>query len=302
MLKLFAPCLNSFSIRSGDFAETAVLLPKFLSDQGIQQVIAPLPTKTGELWTNLDRFKAVLYPFVTGQDGYEVKMQPHHWAAFGIALKHIHSTALPPTLAQALPQETFTDRWREFVKTILAQLGEMQFDDPVAGETAVLLKTNQAVILDLVDRAERLAQAAQAQPLEFVVCHADIHAGNILITLDDTFYIVDWDTLLLAPKERDLMYIGAGLLGNWYSPQEEAALFYPAYGQTAIDQNLLAYYRYERIVQDIAAFCEQLLFTQEGGADRAQSLRYLRSSFLPNHTIAIAYQSDKTQSGCWSSF
>jgi spectinomycin phosphotransferase len=290
-------------LRSGDFDETAVRLPKFLSDQGIKQIISPLTTKTDELWANLGRFKAVLYPFVVGQNGYEIKMQPHHWQAFGTTLKRIHSVTLPSELAQALPRETFTPHWREAVKTILAGLVEdAQFADPVAGETAVLLKTNQAVILDLVDRAERLAQAAQAQTVEFVVCHADIHAGNILITPNDAFYLVDWDTLLLAPKERDLMYVGAGLLGGWFSPQEEEAYFYPAYGQTQVDQNLLAYYRYERIVQDIAAFCEQLLLTDEGGADREQSLHYLKSSFLPNHTIAIAYQSDKTQSGCWSSF
>lgn len=289
-------------LRSGDFDETAVLLPKFLSEQSIKQIIAPLATTTGEIWTNLDRFKAVLYPFVVGQDGYAMKMEPRHWEAFGITLKRIHSVTPPPALAQALSRETFSARWREFVRTILVRLDGMQFADPVADETAVLLKENRDVILDLVVRAERLAQAAQAQPLEFVVCHADIHAGNILITPDDSFYIVDWDTVMLAPKERDLMYVGAGLLGSWFLPEEEEALFYPAYGQAQIDQNLMAYYRYERIVQDIAAFCEELLFTEEGGADRAQSLGYLRSNFLPGHTIDIAYRSDKTQSGYGLSF
>ncbi|MFN2272451.1 MAG: spectinomycin phosphotransferase, partial [Anaerolineae bacterium] len=56
----------------------------------------------------------------------------------------------------------------------------------------------------------------------------------------------------------------------------------------------LAYYRYERIVVDIAVYCEQLFLTDEGGEDREQSLRYLESNFLPNGTIEIAYKSDKT--------
>jgi len=51
---------------------------------------------------------------------------------------------------------------------------------------------------------------------------------------------------------------------------------------------------YERIIQDLAAYCEQLFLTNEGGEDREQSLHYLKSNFLPNSTIAIAYQSDKT--------
>jgi spectinomycin phosphotransferase len=50
----------------------------------------------------------------------------------------------------------------------------------------------------------------------------------------------------------------------------------------------LAYYRYERIVQDIAVYCEQLFLSDEGGEDREQSWQYLRSNFLPQGTIEIA--------------
>lgn len=57
------------------------------------------------------------------------------------------------------------------MKATLAQLDGMQFDDTVAVETAALLKIEQDAILDLVNRAERLAQIAQAQFFEFVVCH-----------------------------------------------------------------------------------------------------------------------------------
>ena len=115
-----------------------------------------------------------------------------------------------------------------------------------------------------------------------------------MIDANGAFYIVDWDTLTLAPKERDLMFVGGGLLGSGHTPQEEESLFYRIYGQTEIDPIGLAYYRYERIVQDIAAFCEQIFSTNDGGADREKSFQYLISNFLPNSTIEIAYESDKT--------
>jgi len=35
--------------------------------------------------------------------------------------------------------------------------------------------------------------------------------------------------------------------------------------QTQIDSIALAYYRYERIIQDIAAYCEQILLTDSSG-------------------------------------
>jgi len=55
----------------------------------------------------------------------------------------------------------------------------------------------------------------------------------------------------------------------------------------------LAYYRYERIVEDIAAYGEQLLLTDDGGADRAQALRYFLDQFEPNDVVEIAYRTDR---------
>ena len=91
------------------------------------------------------------------------------------------------------------------------------------------------------------------------------------------------------------MAVGGALMGNWRPPEEEELLFYRGYGEVQIDPRALAYYRYERIIQDIAAYCEQLFLTLEGGEDRAQALRYLMSSFLPNNTIEIACRSNKTR-------
>jgi len=169
------------------------------------------------------------------------------------------------------------------------------FDDPIAIKVAAFLHAKRAEIRDLVGQAERLALALQAQSPEYIVCHADIHAGNVLIDANDALYIVDWDTLIFAPKERDLMYIGGGQFGAGHTPHEEKPLFYQGYGQTPVDPSALAYYRYERIIQDIAVFCEQLLLTNAGGDDREQSLRYLMSNFLPGNVLEIAYASDKTR-------
>jgi spectinomycin phosphotransferase len=74
------------------------------------------------------------------------------------------------------------------------------------------------------------------------------------------------------------------------------ALFHQDYEQTRIDAAALAYYRYERIVQDITLFGEKILTAEEENRDRAQSLRYLMSSFLPNGTIEIACRSKRALS------
>ena len=282
-------------LRRGSFDERAVVLPRFLSEQGISQIIAPWAGTAGRLWEDLGVFKVMVSPFVTGRDAYAVPLTDRQWIDLGRALRRIHTVALPPALSEHIQRESYAPQWRETVKAYLDWAPAGVFDDPVAAKTAALLCAQRTVILDLVGRTERLAQVLVNRPPEFVLCHADIHAGNVLIQDDGRFFIVDWDNPLLAPKERDLMSIGAGLMGGWRSPQEEERLFYQGYGSTTLDPVALAYYRYARIIDDIAVFCEQLLGSTAGGEDRAQSFTYLASNFAPEGTIEIAYASDATR-------
>ncbi len=281
-------------LRRGDFDEIAVALPRFLSDQGILPIIPPIPTQAGQLWADLAPFRAILYPFVAGRNGYEVDLTDGQWVTLGATLRAIHALSLPPALAQRIPRESYGPRWREAVRAFQVQAEAESFVDPVAAQVAALLRAQRAAIDDLLAHTDRLADLLRARFPALVLCHADVHAGNVLLGADDSLHIVDWDNPILAPKERDLMYAGGGQFGDRRSPQEEERLFYLGYGPTAVEQRALAYYRYERIIEDIAAFCQQLLLSDAGGEDREQSLRYLASNFLPNGTIAIAYRGDRS--------
>ena len=167
----------------------------------------------------------------------------------------------------------------------------MTCEDSVAEALAAFLRTRREEISHLVERAEQLGTALQVRSPEHVLCHADIHGRNVLIGANDALHIVDWDTLIFAPKERDLMFICGGVGGIWNNAREEE-LFYQGYGQAEINPVALVYYRYERIVEDIAAFCEQLLLSAEGGTYREVSLRKLVDAFQPNNVVEIAHASD----------
>jgi spectinomycin phosphotransferase len=193
-----------------------------------------------------------------------------------------------------MQREAYSAEWRERVRAFVARPEEGAADDPVARAVVELLRANHDAIVDLVERAERLARALRAEAPEQVICHSDLHAGNVLIDTAGALHIVDWDAPILAPKERDLMYVGGGQGFRGHTAQEEEALFYAGYGQAQLNQVALTYYRYERIVQDIAAYCQELLLTDAGGEDRPQSLGYLRSNFLPGGTIEVSYAADRS--------
>ncbi len=55
----------------------------------------------------------------------------------------------------------------------------------------------------------------------------------------------------------------------------------------------LPYYRYERIVADIAAYAEQIFGMQGSVEDREEGLRQLTDQFLPNQVVEIANRTSR---------
>ena len=282
-------------LRSADFNLAVVAVPHWLAEQSIPQIIAPIPCRDGRLFAQTGTSAVILYPFVAGSDGFAVPLQEQHWVELGHTLRRIHAAALPADLAVHIPREDYSPAWRTKVRGYVARSDETLLGTPAtapndvaATALHVFLHARRAAMLDLVAQAEQLASVAQELPQELVLCHADIHAGNVLIGASGDFYVVDWDTVTLAPRERDLMFIGGGIAGVSKQPRE-AELFYTGYGSCTIDTRLLAYYRFERIVQDIAAYSMQVLASTDA-EERAGFLREVASQFEPGGVVEIAWR------------
>lgn len=278
-------------LRKG-FDPISVTVPLFLKSQGIKEIIAPFETKSNQGWADFGEYRMILYPYVEGKNGFEMELSDLHKRIFGAALKAIHSVQLPTELKKQIPQETFSPKWREQVKEFQRQVENETFSDPNAAKLANFIKSKRNEIDRLIKRTENLALELQSQSYESVLCHTDVHGANILITDNDDFYIVDWDAPLLAPKERDLMFIGGGIDNIWKS-KRDVSIIYEGYGKAEIDFPMMTFYRYERVIEDLAAYAEQLLLTNEGGADREQAYRWFTSNFEAGQTIEIAEKTDK---------
>ena len=274
------------------FNDVIVRVPLFLKESGIQEIIIPYETESKQRWADFGEYKLILYPFIEGKNGFEMELSDQHKRRLGKALKAIHSAQVPPEIEKLIPKEKLSPQWRESVKSLQVQVEEQSFQDPNVAKLATFIKSRRSEINRLIERTEELASELQSKPLELVLCHTDIHGANMLITESNDFYIVDWDAPLLAPKERDLMFIGGGIDEIWKS-QQDKAVFYEGYGKVNIDFAMLAYYRYERIIEDLVAYGEQLLLTDEGGADRPEAYERFTGNFEPGQTIEIAEKTDE---------
>jgi spectinomycin phosphotransferase len=275
-------------MRRGDLAQTSIQLPYLLAQAGLAHVIAPIANREGALATPLGHFHAILSPFIEGHDAWNYRLSPEQWQDFGRSLRFLHTIELPAALWQALPRERYDPIWRNILRHYLHALPERKTNDEAAHAYAELLRERRTILSDLLERSEQLAAWAKQQSFALRPCHADIHAGNLLIDSAEKLYLVDWDTLLAAPVERDLMFIGAGIGAIWNTPNESAQ-FFAGYGELTLVPELMRYYRFERIVEDFAVTCQALFESDEGGEDRPLMVEQLEEQFGSGSVIEMAY-------------
>jgi spectinomycin phosphotransferase len=218
-------------------------------------------------------------------------MPEKSWIEFGETLKTFHQVAWPSNIAREIRHEAFSPQWRKRLTSHLTLIDEHKFEDPIGMELVAFVKSKRDETFELVTRAEQLSSILVSAPPDFILCHGDIHGWNLFFDLNGSLYIVDWDTLIFAPKERDLMFIGASLGDSGYTSEEESAMFYQGYGHTEINNIAITYYRYERIIEDLAILTKQIFSLDKDWRFRKQALEVLKSNYLPNNTIEAANQS-----------
>jgi spectinomycin phosphotransferase len=113
-----------------------------------------------------------------------------------------------------------------------------------------------------------------------------------MIDRDGELWVVDWDEVTRAPKERDLMFFIGGIGADLIRPHE-TDWFLEGYGDVAVDPLALSYYRYAWAVQDIGGYGENVFLTPDLGEEgRAHAARILRGLFEPGGTVELALASE----------
>lgn len=282
-------------VRTGEgFSLSSLVIPRFFYEQGFPHIVAPLPTTTDTLWVRVNDFAVTLYPFIDARTAAATGLSPEHWRALGATLHQIHASHLLPDLRQIVPYETFTPSRRQVLTDVESLIASSDFADPWQRELSVFWRTRQNDIRTLIDRADTLGGQLRQAALPLVVCHADLHTWNVLLDTTQQLWIVDWDETILAPKERDLMFVVGGIGRDLVRPHETTC-FLQGYGDATLDQRALVYYRYAWAVQDMAAYAEQVFFAPDLSRQaRSDEVRGFIDLFAPGNIVAIAYASDNS--------
>ncbi len=271
-------------IRRGTVNEAALAVPRLLTARGIEHLIAPIPTLTGALFDEGD-LAFVLFPFVEGESGGEAGMSAAQWAELGATIRAIHD--LPPD-----GEFRSILRLEDFVPTKIGMLREVEErihsadhdDDPSRLELVGFFRSHRDELERLVTWTEALAPLARDRARPTVICHADIHAWNVLVSPEGDIVIVDWDSAMIAPRERDLMFVDGVAGGHAADP----TAFFEGYGDVEVDPVAMAYYRVEWAVQDIAEFAARVFLDPDTGVGtKAESVETIVTMFAPGNEIDV---------------
>ena len=266
-------------------------VPAYLQRHGVPRVLAPRPAVTGAAWIPADRFALALYPFVEGRPAAEAGLSAAQWRELGHAVRTIHETPVTPELSRLVGREVFRPTRYGLFGRLHQVLASPDPGDALARELAAAWQARTGAIRQVTGQVDALGQRFGRLDVPQVLCHADLHTFNVLVDGSGQLWVADWDEAILAPRERDLMFVIRGI-GQGLMPPGGTESFLDGYGGAAADEGLLTYYRYAWAAQDIAACAEEVLFLPGRGQDtRRAAVDDFTNLFEPGNIVDLALTS-----------
>ncbi|TDW81932.1 spectinomycin phosphotransferase [Kribbella pratensis] len=206
----------------GRVIEAAMQTAKELADRGYEFVVAPLPDSSGRLVREvLPGWTLMVLPHLEGwstEDG--AWDDPAERAEIAPILGRLHTAPAPEALQCwdfAVPG------W----ETLFADLNRPWSAGPYSEPTRLRLAGARDYVSSRLEHYDALVREIEASDDAWVVTHGEPHSANVLRTAHGEMRLIDWDTVRLAPRERDLAAILGGPTDVLPAYQSEAGAVSP---------------------------------------------------------------------------
>ena len=178
--------------------DTAVVL----RNAGLEFVVAPIPTSDGETLRRIGlRYTIALFPFVAGRAGTYGRYDAGAHAAVVSMLAELHlATPAVGSVARSIGLEL---PGRRRLEACLRELTQTWSGGPLSEPARQRFAGHASDVTAFLSLADRLAAAVEKRGSTWVVTHGEPHSANVL-QAGTRHLFVDWDTVALAPRERDL--------------------------------------------------------------------------------------------------
>jgi spectinomycin phosphotransferase len=224
-------------------------------------VVAPTASCDGTVLRRIDaRYAVRVDPFLdaaaAGSGDYEHEDDRRR---VGRLLGRLHAASR--RVGPDLPgHEDFALPGRDALEEALARLDVPWDGGPFAEPARELLRTCARSVGDRLLDYDRGARILRQGASSWVVTHGEPHSANVLREPGGALRLVDWDTALVAPRERDLWMVLDEALTGWDEYRAAA-------GDIELDEQAIELYRRRWELADIAIFVVDFRRPHEGTDD-----------------------------------
>jgi spectinomycin phosphotransferase/16S rRNA (guanine(1405)-N(7))-methyltransferase len=236
----------------------ALTTARTLREAGLEFVVAPLPTRSGDIVQPVGTdFALAVYPYVEGE--------AHPWGPYRSRRERLavldRLVALhdaPANARETACREDFVVPQREQLVAGLAERDTPWTGGPLSEPARDALTARAGAVAQALDRYDELVFVVERQGERMVLTHGEPHRGNTIAT-DRGVVLIDWDTALVAPPERDL----------WMLVGEEPRILRDYAARRGVDTNpaALDLYRLGWDLTEISIYVGQLRRPHRDDAD-----------------------------------
>jgi len=183
---------------------TAALdVARSLRDSGLEFVVAPLLDQTGNTAFRInDRYVVALYEFLEGIS-HEFGPYPTHDDRLAVLDRIVAVHLVTAVAGDIAITDDLVIPSRDKLATGLGDYNIEWGPGPFAEKAKELLHEHADAVVCVLVRYDELCVKVSERPARFVLTHGEPHRANTIDTADGVA-LIDWDTALLAPPERDL--------------------------------------------------------------------------------------------------
>jgi spectinomycin phosphotransferase len=239
---------------------------------GLRFVVAPLAARDGSLIQRLtDRYSLAVFPMLDGitpdaNGQFTSDVDRAAVLSLLIALHRVDSR-----VASNIREDNFVIPNRAELLEAMDDLARPWNAGPYGEPARSLLSAHAADVTALFDVYDRLAENVSRERERMVITHGEPHAANVIVAADG-YRLVDWDTVLLAPPERDLCMVGG---------DRDVLAVYSAATGVAARQDAMDLYRIWFDLSEISGYIRGFHGPHVESADSAESWRNLAHHLRP---------------------
>jgi hypothetical protein len=234
---------------------------------GCSFVVAPITTRDDNPFVQFDGHAVALYSFIEGESfSFEESFGEADQDQVLELVVALHR--VPISAIRAPAADGFVVPWLDQLDRSMHHGKEGGSNGPYAVIASQLLIDNETQIRRLTARYQVFVAQHLKDPGPVVVTHGEIHPGNVMLT-SKGWVIVDWDTVLVAPPERDLWRLAQGVASVLRA-------YADAVGTTP-DERLVELYGIRWDLAEMASFAAEFRKPHEDTEDSRRALDILQS-------------------------